>query len=211
MQPITVTRARWDMNADSAKTLSDEQLMSRIASGEVELLGEIYVRHNAVVKSALGRFAQDISFEEREDLAQEVFIAVNDSASRFPAGVEFRAWLYGVAVKKARAWRRNNWIRKKLLRKKHGTPVGMALRVDTSPARRSEMRQLILKSLSSLPDSEREVIILRAIEGFTGDEIALILGISHGSVRVRLHRARARIEEQLDTELLVEALREDNP
>ena len=73
------------------------------------------------------------------------------------------------------------------------------------------MRQLILKSLSSLPDSEREVIILRAIEGFTGDEIALILGISHGSVRVRLHRARARIEEQLDTELLVEALREDNP
>ena len=105
------------MNADSAKTLSDEQLMSRIASGEVGLLGEIYVRHNTVVKSALGRFAQDISFEEREDLAQEVFIAVNDSASRFPAGVEFRAWLYGVAVKKARAWRRNNWIRKKLLRK----------------------------------------------------------------------------------------------
>jgi len=199
------------MNAESAKALSDEQLMMRIASGEIELLGEIYVRHNAVVKSALGRFAQDISFEEREDLAQEVFIAVNDSASRFPAGVEFRAWLYGVAVNKARAWRRNNWIRKKLLRTKRGTPVGMALGVDTSPARRSEMRQLILKSLSSLPDSEREVIILRAIEGFTGDEIALILGISHASVRVRLHRARARIEEQLDAGLLVEALREDNP
>jgi RNA polymerase sigma-70 factor (ECF subfamily) len=199
------------MNAESAKALSDEQLMMRIASGEIELLGEIYVRHDALVKSALGRFAQDISFEEREDLAQEVFIAVNDSASRFPAGVEFRAWLYGVAVNKARAWRRNNWIRKKLLRTKRGTPVGMALGVDTSPARRSEMRQLILKSLSSLPDSEREVIILRAIEGFTGDEIALILGISHASVRVRLHRARARIEEQLDAGLLVEALREDNP
>ncbi len=199
------------MNAESAKALSDEQLMMRIASGEIELLGEIYVRHDTLVKSALGRFAQDISFEEREDLAQEVFIAVNDSASRFPAGVEFRAWLYGVAVNKARAWRRNNWIRKKLLRTKRGTPVGMALGVDTSPARRSEMRQLILKSLSSLPDSEREVIILRAIEGFTGDEIALILGISHASVRVRLHRARARIEEQLDAGLLVEALREDNP
>lgn len=198
------------MNAESAKALSDEQLMMRIASGEIELLGEIYVRHDALVKSALGRFAQDISFEEREDLAQEVFIAVNDSASRFPPGVEFRAWLYGVAVNKARSWRRNNWIRKKLLRKKRGTPVGMALGVDTSPARRSEMRQLILKSLSSLPDSEREVIILRAIEGFTGDEIALILGISHASVRVRLHRARARIEEQFDAGFLVEALREDN-
>lgn len=198
------------MNAESAKALSDEQLMLRIASGEIELLGEIYIRHDAVVKSALGRFAQDISFEEREDLAQEVFIAVNDSASRFPAGVEFRAWLYGVAVNKARSWRRNNWIRKKLLRTKRGTPVGMALGVDTSPARRSEMRQLILRSLSSLPDSEREVIILRAIEGFTGDEIALILGISHASVRVRLHRARARIEEQFDAGFLVEALREDN-
>lgn len=199
------------MNADSAKVLSDEQLMSRLASGEVSVLGEIYVRHDAMVKSALGRFARDISFEEREDLAQEVFIAVNDSASRFPPGVEFRAWLYGVAVKKARAWRRNNWIRKKLLRKKSGAPVGMALCVDTSPARRSEMRQLIVKALSSLSDAEREVIMLRAIEGFTGDEIAVILGISHGSVRVRLHRARARIEENLNAELVVEALRGEDP
>jgi RNA polymerase sigma-70 factor (ECF subfamily) len=199
------------MNTDSAKALSDEQLMSRLAAGEVASLGELYERHDATVKSALGRFAQDISFEEREDLAQEVFIAVNDSAKRFPAGVEFRAWLYGVAVKKARAWRRNNWIRKKLLRQKGGTPVGMALCVDASPARRSEMRQLIVKALSSLPDSEREVILLRAIEGFSGDEIALILGISHGSVRVRLHRARGRIEELLGAEMVVDALGGDSP
>lgn len=199
------------MNADPVKALSDEQLMSRLAAGEVALLGELYVRYDAMVKAALGRFARDISSEEREDLAQEVFIAVNDSASRFPAGVELRAWLYGVAVKKARAWRRNAWIREKLLRKKRGTPVGMALSVDASPARRSEMRQLIVKALTSLSDAEREVIMLRAIEGFTGDEIALILGISHGSVRVRLHRARARIEEHLNAELLVEALREDEP
>lgn len=198
------------MSADSAKVLSDEQLMSRLASGEVELLGEIYTRHDTLVKSALGRFAQDISFEEREDLAQEVFIAVNDSASRFPAGVELRAWIYGVAVKKARSFRRNNWIRKKLLRQKSGEPVGMALGVDTSPARRSEIRQLIVKALSSLPDSEREVVMLRAIEGFSGDEIALILGVSHGSVRVRLHRARARIEKTLSSEHLLEALGEDS-
>ena len=72
------------------------------------------------------------------------------------------------------------------------------------------MRQLIVKALSSLPDSEREVIMLRAIEGFSGDEIALILGISHGTVRVRLHRARARIEKTLGSERLVEALGEDS-
>jgi RNA polymerase sigma-70 factor (ECF subfamily) len=197
------------MNADTTKALSDEQLMSRIAAGEVELLGEIYARHDAMVRAALGRFAQDISLEEREDLAQEVFIAVNDSAARFPAGVQFRAWLYGMAVKKARAWRRNHWIRRNLLRKKRGTPVGLALSVDASPARRSEMRQLIVKALSSLPAAEREVIMLRAIEGFSGGEIASILGISHGAVRVRLHRARTRIEEQLGAEVLVEALRED--
>jgi RNA polymerase sigma-70 factor (ECF subfamily) len=199
------------MSGDAATALSDEQLISRLAAGEVALLGELYLRHDAMVKAALGRFASDISFEEREDLAQEVFIAVNESASRFPPGVEFRAWLYGVAVKKARAWRRNNWLRRKLLRKKRGTPVGMALSVDASPARRSELRQLIVKALSSLSDAEREVIMLRAIEGFSGDEIAMILGISHGSVRVRLHRARARIEEHLSAELVAEALRGDNP
>jgi len=194
------------MNANAAKALSDEQLMARLAAGEVALLGEIYVRYDTMVRAALGRFAQEISFEEREDLAQEVFIAVNDSAARFPAGVEARAWIYGVAVKKARAWRRNNWIRQRLLRAKRGVPVGMALGVDTSPARRSEMRQLIVKAIASLPDAEREVILLRAVEGFSGEEIAMILGISHGSVRVRLHRARARIEDRLKAEGITEAL-----
>ena len=196
-----------EMNAQSAKVLSDVELMSRLAAGEVEMLGELFVRYDSMVKAALGRFACDISFEEREDLAQEVFIAVNDSANRFPAGVEVRPWLYGVAVKKARAWRRSNWIRAKLLRKKRGEPVGMALSVDTSPARRSELRQLIVRVLSSLPEAEREVMMLRAVEGFSGEEIARILGISHGSVRVRLHRARARIEESLSPELFEEALR----
>jgi RNA polymerase sigma-70 factor (ECF subfamily) len=195
------------MNAEAAKALSDAQLMSGIAAGEVARLGELYVRYDSMVKAALGRFAHDISLEEREDLAQEVFIAVNDGAARFPAGVEVRAWIYGVAVKKARAWRRNNWIRQKLLRQKRGTPVGMALGVDASPARRSEMRQLILKALENLPDAEREVMLLRAVEGFSGEEIAMILKISHGSVRVRLHRARARIEKALSDEGIAEALR----
>jgi RNA polymerase sigma-70 factor (ECF subfamily) len=195
------------MNAGSAKSLSDVELMSRLAAGEVEMLGELYVRYDGMVKAALGRFASDISLEEREDLAQEVFIAVNDSAPRFPAGVEVRPWLYGVAVKKARAWRRSNWIRAKLLRKKRGTPVGMALSVDASPARRSELRQLIVRVLASLPEAEREVVMLRAIEGFSGEEIARILGISHGSVRVRLHRARARIEASLSADQFEEALR----
>jgi len=192
-------------NAESIAVLSDEQLISRLASGKVEFLGEIYMRYDVMVKTALNRFAQDISFEEREDLAQDIFIAVNDSASKFPAGVEFRLWLYGMTVKKARARRRSNWVRNKLLKMRSTMPVGTALRVDTSPARQSELRQLIEKALASLSDDERDVLMLRAVEGFKGDEIAQILRISHNSVRVRIHRARAKIDNEMT------ALRKDLP
>ncbi|MCP4677366.1 MAG: RNA polymerase sigma factor [Deltaproteobacteria bacterium] len=199
------------MSENSNAALSDEQLISRLALGEVELLAELYVRHDAMVKAALGRFASDISSDEREDLVQDVFLAVYDSAHRYPGEVAFRAWLYGIAVKKARSWRRNTWVRLKLLRQNRGMGVGMAFRTNSSPARRVELREMIVRAVSSLQRDQREVMLLQAAEGFKGEEIAYILGINHETVRIRLHRARKKLRKSICSEHLLAALREDEP
>lgn len=196
------------MSRELMATLSDEQLMSRLASGEAEILGELYVRYESAVKAALGRFATDIAYNEREDLVQDVFLAAHDSAAAYPEGIALRAWLYGVAVKKAQSWRRKTWIRRKLLGRLSGSRLGIAFRTTTSPARRAEARELIAISLSRLPRKQREVLLLHA-EGFKGKEIAHILNISHETVRIRLHRARSRLLSVMDKNFLLDALGEE--
>lgn len=197
------------MSRELMATLSDEQLMSRLASGEAEMLGELYVRYESVVKAALGRFAIDIAYDEREDLVQDVFLAVYDSAAAYPEGIALRAWLYGVAVKKAQSWRRKTWIRRKILGRLSGSRLGIAFRTTTSPSRRAEARELIMISLSRLPRNQREVLLLYAVEGFKGKEIAHILNISHETVRIRLYRARSTLLGVMDKNFLLDALGEE--
>lgn len=191
----------WSEGANSSALLasfSDKQLMHRLAKGQVECLGVLYERHDSMVKMAIGRFAPEISEAEREELVQDIFMALNDSASRFPEEVNFRGWLYGIVANKTRKWRRNTWARRRLLREKASPGVGMALEVKILPDEKARLRQLIRKAVTTLPPPQRDVFILHAAEGFSGEEIAEILGISHRTVRTRLHRARKRLCEYFE-------------
>ena len=172
--------------------------MERLAKGQVECLGVLYERHDARVKMSIGRFAPEISEAEREELVQDIFMALNDSAPRFPDGANFRGWLYGIVSNKTKKWRRNTWARRRLLREKAGKGVGMALEMNILPDEKARLRALIRQAVITLPPAQRDVLILHAAEGFSGEEIAEILGISHRTVRTRLHRARKRLSECFD-------------
>jgi RNA polymerase sigma-70 factor (ECF subfamily) len=66
-----------------------------------------------------------------------------------------------------------------------------ATRMDQSEAHQ------ILQAIRSLPDAYRETLILRLVEGMTGPEIAARTGLTHGSVRVNLHRGMQQLRELL--------------
>ena len=172
--------------------------MHRLAQGQVECLGELYERHDGMVKMAIGRFAPEISQAEREELVQDIFMALNDSVSRFPETANFKGWLYGIVANKTKKWRRNTWARRRLLREKAGPAVGMALEMKILPDEKARLRELIRIAVRALPSAQRDVFILHAAEGFSGEEISEILGISHRTVRTRLHRARKRLSECFD-------------
>jgi len=173
--------------------LADEELMHRLAQGEMDALGVIYRRHGALVKAALGRTAREAPLAEIEEMSQEVFLSVADSASRYEERQRFKAWLYGVAVQKARVWRRNTWLRRNLLGRHPGEGAGTARKSDTSPVRQAELRESISGVLAKLPEIQQEVLVLYAAQGFTCDEIAEILKIRPKTVRTRLHRARQKL------------------
>lgn len=170
--------------------LTDEQLIQLWTQKQKEPLGILFDRYQQMVKGAVCRFAPEISAAERDELTQDIFMAVGESAFRFPVDTKFKPWLYGIVINKTRKWRRTTWVRRRLLKERKGEGVGMALTTCSCPENQTIQRQALSIALGQLSTKQREVFLLYAAEGFKGDEIAAILGISPTTVRTRLYRAR---------------------
>jgi len=178
------------MTEETQEVFSDEQAMADLAQGRMEPLGTLYTRHGAMVRRALRRLAPEISRAELEELSQEVFLTLSDTAARYEERTRLGAWLYGIAVRKARSWRRKTWLRRKLLGLHGSAGPGTTPGSAPSPEREVAMRQEATRVLDRLPREQRDVLLLHAVEGFTGEEIAEILGVRPKTVWTRLHRAR---------------------
>ena len=176
---------------------SDEELIEFLKQGETAPLGVLFSRYDGMVKSALRRFVPGITAEEAEDLSQEVFIRVLDLVDSYREQTRFKAWLYSLAVGKAKNWRRKNWIRGKLMRRHLQDVREIEVQGPALPEK-LEMRQSAMRVLSMLPKPQQEVFWLFAVEGFSGDEISEMLHINPNTVWTRLYRARQSVLRSLD-------------
>jgi RNA polymerase sigma-70 factor (ECF subfamily) len=187
----------------------DDRLMAVLATGEMYPLAELYTRYGKAVRSTIRRFAPEISAAEAEELGQDVFLALAKSAGRYQGGNRLRAWLAGIAVNKAQGWRRTTWLRRRLLKRHHRDGVGIFAVQDAAPDTEAEHREELRQALARLPAAQREVLLLSVVEGFTGEEIARILGIRPKTVWTRLHRARRAMARLLASEEVAAALGEE--
>ncbi|WP_405088524.1 RNA polymerase sigma factor [Microbispora sp. NBC_01389] len=154
-----------------------------------------YRRHVDAVTRFLARRAADPHLVA--DLTAEVFLAVLDSAHTYrpDRGSEI-AWLYGVARNTVLAQRRRTARELRATSRIAGRRLldaddiaRLEERVDAeSPAR------LALEAMADLPDGDRALLELVAVDGLSPAEAAAALGIGPGAARVRLHRARRRIQ-----------------
>jgi len=163
--------------------------MQGLAQGRVELLGDLYRRHNHTVFRFICRLMLDMPVEQAEDLSQEVFLAVLDAAGRYREEGKFVSWLMGVTMRQVRAWQRTHVNRRQLMRDRGNQELMLVAQVPLEPEATIEQRQEIRRALSGLTRDQREVLMLRAAEGRSGEEIARYLGISETAVWSRLKRA----------------------
>ena len=118
------------------------------------------------------RFAAD-------DLTQETFLHLWRRPSAFdPGRGSLKAYLLGIARKKAADWWRRN--------RPHSPEAPATARAETEPV-------AIRQALERLPEDLRSVLWLREVEGYSYDELAKILKIPTGTVRSRLHSARRQL------------------
>ncbi len=132
------------------------------------------------------------------DLTAEVFLAVLDSAHTYrPSRGSESAWLYGVARNTLLAERRRSARELRATSRVAGRRLlesddiaRLEERIDAeSPAR------LALERMAGLPEDDRALLELVAVDGLTPAEAAAALGIRQGTARVRLHRARRSIQQ----------------
>lgn len=130
------------------------------------------------------------------DVLQETYIRAARALSGFRGDAKFRSWIARIAINEARTW-----LRKKTRRREVSLDVlpGRAdggLPVDEQVAR-ADLAQRALELARTLPDRQRDAVILRTTEGYSYREIAEMLGTSEGSVRVSYHHGMAKLRERL--------------
>jgi RNA polymerase sigma-70 factor, ECF subfamily len=135
---------------------------------------------------------------DREDLVQDVFVVVHRRLSEFD-GENVAGWLYQIARRRVRDFRRLLWV-KHLLVGRVPLPDSLA-KPGPGPAdslETKEKRQLLEALLEKLNESERAALVLFEIEGYSGEEVASIQGVPLNTVWARIHKARKKLRAQLE-------------
>lgn len=186
---------------------SDQDLMQRLKGGENAALTELYHRHYRRVLNIVWRYLGRES--EAEDLAQEVFIRVARSASRWEPKAAFTTWLYQITGNLCLNFRRNRARRGKILKLTSGQPdetgqfdpVAQAEDTSSEPSGgsliRDEVAREVRAALDQLPERQRLAIVLLHYEQLGHAEIGEALGISANAAKQICHRARENLRELL--------------
>jgi RNA polymerase sigma-70 factor (ECF subfamily) len=160
------------------------------AGGDQGAFERLYRLHHARVFSLAMRMSGP---QWAEDLTQEVFIRAWRKLSTFRGDSSFGTWLYRLAV---------NLIlsRRESLRKREQKNGGSVEILDRLPAKRPpEGFHLDFEAaLRQLPEGARQVFVLYEIEGYPHAEIGEMMGISPGTSKSQLHRARMILREYLN-------------
>ena len=182
----------------------DAALIAKIQEGQTEVYGALVRKYQDRVFNTCWRICGHL--EDARDLTQEAFLKGFEHLSDFRGQSGFYTWIYRVAVNLALSHRRTASRRRNVSLDNVSELVGTqaeALAEQTTgddPANIAsdrEMHGCIAKALGALDGDYRAVVVLRDIEGFDYREISEILEIPPGTVKSRLHRARAAIGEAL--------------
>lgn len=180
--------------------LTDEELHRAALAGSGEAMALLYRRHGGLVYRFTLRMSQDAAVAE--EITQEVFLALLKQIGRFDAARgTLSTWLCGIA-------RRQLW---KYLER---TEPAAAFDLEEGAAElqcpsdgpaelllRRELVDTVRAGMDELPPTLREVVILCAFEEMSYEQAGQVLAVPVGTVRSRLHRAKARLANLLRAEM----------
>ena len=191
----------------------------RAVDGDAELVELLRVGDESAFVVMIGRYQPHMlrlaeatvrSRAVAEEVTQETWLAVMRGVERFEGRSSFKTWLFHILMNRARTAANRET--------RAGRPdehVEDRFDIDgewASPpepwADRAEDRLVaehlaarVQQLLAELPENQRQVVLLRDVEGLASDDVAALVGVSDGNQRVLLHRGRARLRQLLAAEM----------
>ena len=193
--------------------MEDRDLLERLLAGDERAFAELVTRYN----SSLVRVARYYVVNESsaEDVAQETWIAVLRGVDRFEGRSSFKTWLFHILVN--RAWSIGSREHRQVAVDPSDSAGALAGRFDDGGVWREPVTpftdaiesamvnervvRLVREAITRLPDPHQAVVTLRDVEGLSTKEIADLLELSEGNVRVILHRGRTRVRADVEARL----------
>jgi len=172
----------------------DQMLVDAARLGDRAAFGRLYDRYARLVHGVL---LARVPREAVDDLVQDVFITALRRLSTLRETASFGAWLATIARNRAHDYHRRAAPEDQLMGEESGQDIHLA----TSRGDHEGQAHAILEAIRSLSEAYRETLILRLVEGMTGPEIAARTGMTHGSVRVNLHRGMQQLRAKLSAHL----------
>jgi RNA polymerase sigma-70 factor (ECF subfamily) len=191
---------------------ADAPLLGRLRGGDEEAFVTLVERyHSSMLRLAMSFVSSQAVAEE---VVQDTWLAVLRGLDRFEERSSLRTWVFSILVNRARTTG---------VREARSVPVADAgpvvdasrfgpngaWAVPPEPwAEEVENRidavklsELVRGGLDGLPGRQREVVVLRDVEGMSSAEVCQVLAISEGNQRVLLHRGRSKLRQVLESEL----------
>lgn len=191
-------------NVAIADDTPDKTLIRLVAEGREAALNEIMRRYKHRLHAFIVRYVKDQ--DTAYDILQETFIRVHFKADTYRPAYEFSTWLHQIAVNLCRDWGRKQKLRQYLsLDTDLGDDEGMGFHdiindpgenIEDLTALRQHLR-LVDKEIQRLPHKLKTALILFALEEYSQEACAEILGVTPKTVETRVYRARKILAEKL--------------
>jgi RNA polymerase sigma-70 factor (ECF subfamily) len=170
----------------------DVALINAVRDGSELAFNLLVDRHQQAVRTFLRKLLGNA--DDADDMAQETFLAAWTHARSFRGEASVRAWLCGIAWRKAKGAQRS-WARQRTRDTEHHGQRS----TEGSGAAPMEDRLAIKRALQALPLEQRAAVTLCLICGFSHSEAADILGAALGTVKSHVVRGRERLMKEIET------------
>jgi RNA polymerase sigma-70 factor, ECF subfamily len=178
---------------------TDEQLVEACRGGELAAFDILVDRWQRKIRGAVYRVVR--SEEEAQDICQEAFLKAFRGLDSFKGEARFSSWLYQIALNlsrdRLRRRKTRNWVS---LDNLDDAPRSGSSRAPAEAERiveALEVQERVASAVASLPEEQREAVILKEYQGLTFLEIAEIQGVPVSTVKTRLYRGLSVLRERL--------------
>ncbi|WP_103071309.1 RNA polymerase sigma factor [Aquimarina sediminis] len=195
MEPIKINDYR-------THKISDSDVITRVLSGEKELYEILLRRNNQKLYRVIRSYVKDTA--EIEDIMQNTYLKAYEKLFQFKHNSQFSTWLIRIGINETLARLKTKGKYRNLHTSENSLSKNFVLEIpdkeQLNPEKkmiRQEAKQILEKTIDRLDAKYSTVYVLREVEGMSISEISDCLGLTVSNVKVRLHRAKDMIREEL--------------